>query len=501
MHLLIAPVAAFFAKQVTESSYLQDIFYAVATICLLLVVGAVGFIDAGLVRRKNLLDTWVQKLVCAFLAGLGMIVIGYAFWEAQFYQAFAIPHPIGQALHDWSIFGPAQLHFSQNLNPTDFPTADVFQIFVVFFAAYAAVGGALLHSAGLERVKALPMYIISLVAGAVVIPIRALLHLGLDEPADQPRRPRLHRFLLAVRRRRGVGAHPRLASRSAPRGLRGRQAHDRSGPAQPGLERGRREHPDLRRPVCVPGLRLHRAGRRVSGDLAHRFRHRARDDQPSSSPTSEGVWPARPSPTGRGIRSWCWSAPPRATSAPGRASTSAIRGRSSSSRSSARSSSTASTCLLFKLKIDDKKIVPLALGGGIYSVVAAGIVGAGHHTGGYYGLTGKYAPYHAVITEGWQLIGLAVTLAIAAISGLVLIIGLEKTIGLRVSEEAEINGPRRALLGSPSVALRRRARVAGRTQRQRRRRGRANPLAPPDAPAAQTPGGPLPWGPSGAGCG
>ena len=185
MHLLIAPVAAFFAKQVTESSYLQDIFYAVATVCLLLVVAAVGLIDAGLVRRKNLLDTWVQKLVCAFLAGLGMIAIGYAFWEAQFYQAFAIPHPVGQALHDWSILGPAQLHFSQNLNATDFPTADVFQIFVVFFAAYAAVGGALLHSAGLERVKALPMYIISLAAGTVGIPIALYYTWGSTSPGSK----------------------------------------------------------------------------------------------------------------------------------------------------------------------------------------------------------------------------------------------------------------------------------------------------------------------------
>ena len=60
--------ASVFPVQVSGSSYVQDIFYALATVCLLFVVAAIGLIDAGLVRRKNLLDTWVQKLVCAALA-------------------------------------------------------------------------------------------------------------------------------------------------------------------------------------------------------------------------------------------------------------------------------------------------------------------------------------------------------------------------------------------------------------------------------------------------
>ena len=61
----LTPMASFFSSQVSGDSFVQDIFYAMATVCLLFVVAAVGLIDAGLVRRKNLLDTWVQKLVCA----------------------------------------------------------------------------------------------------------------------------------------------------------------------------------------------------------------------------------------------------------------------------------------------------------------------------------------------------------------------------------------------------------------------------------------------------
>src|ERR1700744_3599591 len=125
--------ASVFASQVSGGSYVQDIFYALATVCLLFVVAAIGLIDAGLVRRKNLLDTWVQKLVCAIVAGVGMAGVGYASWEVQSYQAFGIANPAGQAISDWWLGGTALTHFSQNLNPTSFPTADLFQIFVVFF--------------------------------------------------------------------------------------------------------------------------------------------------------------------------------------------------------------------------------------------------------------------------------------------------------------------------------------------------------------------------------
>ena len=96
--------------------------------------------------------------------------------------------------------------------------------------------------------------------------------------------------------------------------------------------------------------------------------------------------------------------------------------------------------LLYRLRIDDKKVVPLTLGGGVYSVLVAGIVGAGKKTGGYFGLKGAYAPQHESITFGWQFIALAVVVGISLITGLIVIVGLEKTIGLRVSEETEIAG-------------------------------------------------------------
>jgi ammonium transporter, Amt family len=97
--------------------------------------------------------------------------------------------------------------------------------------------------------------------------------------------------------------------------------------------------------------------------------------------------------------------------------------------------------LMQRLRIDDKKIVPLALGGGVYAALAAGIAGAGQATGGYFELeNGNYAFQHATITIGHQLLGVGATLGISLVTGLVLIVGLEKTIGLRVSHEAEVAG-------------------------------------------------------------
>ncbi len=439
MGFLVTPVAAFFGSQVTEASFVQDIFYALATVCLLFVVGAVGFIDAGLVRRKNLLDTWVQKLVCALLAGFGMVGIGFAVWEIQFYQAFGIHHSVSQALHDWSILGPAQTHFSQNLSATSFPAADVSQIFVVFFAAYAMVAGALLHSAGLERVKAVPMYIISLIAGAVVIPIALYYTWGSASPLTNRG---VHDYIGSFSLYIVVGvwalilawrAGPRLGAFDVDKRTIGPIPHNLGlsaagvtvlmfaapfaflgcGYIVPGLGYQGISLTDSGFGIVLINIFVAYFGGGLAGAA---IAYRTRNPIMALIGVAAGYICAGASldigkPWSIFLVSFI--------------GTFVVYGV---------------YLLLFRLRIDDKKIVPLALGGGLFSAVAAGIVGAGHHTGGYYGLKGAYAPYHATITIGWQLIGIVVTLAIATISGLIVIVGLEKTIGLRVSEEAEIGG-------------------------------------------------------------
>jgi ammonia channel protein AmtB len=435
----LSPVASIFTSQVTQGSYLQDIFYALATVCLLFIVAAVGLIDAGLVRRKNLLDTWVQKLVCALIAGLGMAVVGYAIWEIQYYQAFAIPGPIGQALHDWWIGGPAQTTFSQNLNPKAFPSADVYQVFLVFFVAYAMVGGTLLHSAGLERVKALPMYIICAVAGTIVIPLVLYYTWGSTSPlTNRGVHDYIGEFSLYV----VVGVWALLiAWRAGPR-LGAFTNHPRThGPIPHNLSWSAAgvaillfaaPFAFLGCGYIVPGSGYFGISLSTSGFgivLINIF----------MAYLGGGI--------GGALISYRTKNPIMALIGVAAGyigcGTSLDIGKPWEIFLIAFGAAFVvywTYLLLFRLRIDDKKIVPLALGGGVYGAIMGGLVGWGDKTGGYFGLTGAYAPQHATITLGWQLIGLLVTLAIALVSGVIVIVGLEKTIGLRVKEEEEIVG-------------------------------------------------------------
>ena len=98
------------------------------------------------------------------------------------------------------------------------------------------------------------------------------------------------------------------------------------------------------------------------------------------------------------------------------------------------------TTLLRKARIDDPKVVPLALGPGIVGALLSGFIFWGTRTGGYLGLTGKYAVGVAEITPWWQLAGVAVTVLISGVAALVLSLIFERFGGLRVAEEVEIVG-------------------------------------------------------------
>jgi ammonia channel protein AmtB len=368
-----------------------------------------------------------------------MVVIGYAVWEIQYYQAFGIPGPIGQALHDWWLGGPALLHFSQNLDPKAFPTADAYQVFDVFFVAYAMVGGTLLHSAGLERVKALPMYIISFIAGAIVIPIALYYTWGSTSPLTARG---AHDYIGTYSLYVVVGVWALLiAWRSGPR-LGAFVNHPRTiGPIPHNLSWSATGVAIL---LFAAPFAFLGCGYIVPGSGYYGI-----------SLTSSGFGLALinifMSYIGGGIGGALIS---YRTKNP----IMALIGVAAGYIGCGASLDIAQPweilliavgasfvvywmyLLLYRLRIDDKKIVPLALGGGVYSAIMAGIVGAGDKTGGFFGLKGLYAPQHASISVGWQLIALAVTLGIAVVSGLIVIVGLEKTIGLRVKEDEEVGG-------------------------------------------------------------
>ena len=96
--------------------------------------------------------------------------------------------------------------------------------------------------------------------------------------------------------------------------------------------------------------------------------------------------------------------------------------------------------LLRRVRIDDPKVIPLALGPGVVGAIATGFIKWHTRTGGLPGATGKYALGHGAITPWWQLFGVLLTIGLAAIPCLLLCVIFERTSGLRVTTEQEIAG-------------------------------------------------------------
>src|SRR5947209_559917 len=135
-----------FKTQVTTDIFLQDVFFMIGAVAVVAAVIGLGFVDAGLARGKNVLDTWLTKLVAAVVTAFGFIFVGYGIWIWQFNSAFGVHNSLWQALQDWWLGGPNFTHFAQALDPKAVPEADVLQVFAVFFITFAMLIGAFLHS-------------------------------------------------------------------------------------------------------------------------------------------------------------------------------------------------------------------------------------------------------------------------------------------------------------------------------------------------------------------
>lgn len=108
--------------------------------------------------------------------------------------------------------------------------------------------------------------------------------------------------------------------------------------------------------------------------------------------------------------------------------------------------------LLRSLKIDDPKVIPLALGPGVVGAIATGVIKWHTKTGGFPGAVGKYALRHAIITPWWQLLAVLLTVGLAVAPCLLLCFIFERTTGLRVSEEQEIAGLDQTYWDTPNFA-------------------------------------------------
>ncbi len=151
----------------------SDLWYYIAAFMVLLAIVGLSVIDLGQVRRENVVHSAVQKLAAVLAGGFGMMFVGYAIWQVQFNQAFGVADPFWSAIRSWWLGGSVMNVFSVELDPKVVAEADVLQIFFVFFVTFGMLGGALLHGALRERIKTIPLVIVSFLVNGLLQPIIA----------------------------------------------------------------------------------------------------------------------------------------------------------------------------------------------------------------------------------------------------------------------------------------------------------------------------------------
>ncbi len=422
--------SATFADQVSVQAYLCDLYYLLAAVALFMIVVALGLIDGGLLAGKHLADNMAQKMICGFIGGGCSMIGGYAIWTWQFNEALGVPHPLAQAFSDWWLFGRYMRTFAQNIDPAAAPGAEVSQIFVPFMFSYAAVMGAYVHSIGLGRIKPVVSYVLSACAGGIFMPVLLYLTWGPTGPLTNNG---LHDFVGAFSLYMFVGTWGViLAWRLGPR-MASTNGFDPNmvglgvmlimaaipifivgcGFVVPGTGYFGVSNTTSGMGIVFCNVFAAYTGGAVSGAIIGYRKHKS--IYVYLGPITGYVC----------CTAFADIAAPWECMIIGLAGPWLMKlGRDATT----------------KLNLDDQKIVPAILGTSIFSTLVAGVVGAGLPTGGMAGGIPGYEFQHAHISFGMQCVGVVVTLAISAVSGLVLIFGLEKTVGLRVPRQIEQDG-------------------------------------------------------------
>jgi len=430
--------SAFYAGQVTLNSLVQNLLYASGTVGAILVVVGLLLIDAGTARRKNLFNSTIEKTLGFFLGFATYYVIGFGLWASQYY--IMVDATMMDSLRDWWIGGGMTNVLAQDVDPAIFPGLNTFQIFVFFLAVFAGIINILLHFSVSERMTA-PAYYVTCVVATVVSSYLSFATWGSVGPLTNagfhdffgvgfvylfPAGMALV-FTLRLGARPGMMApHPRVSAYLAP---------------SIGL--------------CAPGLLLIFAGLpMVILSCLFFFDPEALAVSVTMADTSVGValnnyalvW-AGGAITGlilayrsgnyaytllgplagyvagaSGFDVWMpWQAFLLGLAAP----------------------FAAYAVYEFTLKrgIDEHKLFPLFLGAGVFGMIMVGIFKAGTPRGGYLGIEeGAYAFQHGSISLLMQLAGIGACIGAGVVTAFVLSLILENTIGMRVSEEDQIDG-------------------------------------------------------------
>ena len=440
----LAQAAPAFPEQVTTNSLLQNLVYASGTVGALMILAGLLMVDSGGVRRVNVFAAAVEKMVGFFIGFVVYFLIGFAIWNWQYYVAFDIADPYWQSIKDWWLGGSFANDLAQDVDPAADggmgAALNNQQIFIFFLACFAGIVNVLIHLSVTERMKPAAYYVICVVA-AVVSSVVSWLAWGSTGPLTNAG---FHDFF-------GIGFVYLFPAGMAL--VLVRKVGSRPGMYEP--------HPK------VPEYRSYNLGLTTAGvavifaglpmvilSCLFFYAPEAFAVSVTMADTSVGIafnnlglaW-AGGALTGAAIAYWkrsyiylllgplggyvaCapafdvykpWQTLLVAMGAP-------IVCYAVYEFSQAR-------------RWDEHKLTPLFLGAGSYGLIMVGLVSWGTATGGHFFLTeGDFAFQNAEINVLWQVIGLVVVVGAGVVTAAVLAPILERTTGLRLSEEEQVTG-------------------------------------------------------------
>ncbi|GAA5102512.1 hypothetical protein [Haloechinothrix salitolerans] len=431
-----------YPDQVTTNSLVQNVLYASGTVGAIFIVVGLLLVSLGGVRRANAFDAVIQKLLGFFIGFAVYFLIGFAIWNWQYYVAFEVANPYWQSIADWWLGGALANETAQNVDPAAGMGAALNnqQIFIFFLACFAGIINVLIHFGCEERIKPSAYYIIS-VFTAITSSVLSWLTWGSTGPLTNLG---YHDFfgsafvyvfagVVGVYLTRRVGQrigmyrpHPRI----------GEYRNYNLGLAAVGLV------------VIFGGLPL------VILSCGFFFDPEALFVSVTMADSSVGIafnnfalsW-AGGAITGLLIayrtKNYIYT----------------LLGPLAGYLSGAPAFDIYKPWQMFLVALfapvvayliyewtqrhehDEHKLGPLLIGSSAYGIIIVGLIQWGTPHGGYFGVeSGTYAFQNAEVNVGWQLLGLAVTVALGLVTAAVLSFILERTSGLRVTEEVEVTG-------------------------------------------------------------
>ncbi|HEY1854271.1 MAG TPA: hypothetical protein VGG40_06745 [Solirubrobacterales bacterium] len=431
---------AFFKEQVSTNAMMLDLFALIAITAVFMATAGLALMDVGAARTRNVIDTVMQKFVAGGACAAGFMIAGYGIWNWQFNSAFGVKNPLGQGISDWWIGGQFVTKAPQDIDPTVLPNADQYLIFYGLFIVFAFFLGAAMQSAVLERMKVLPLTIISFITGAVLFPAFLYLLWGSASPLtllgvhDDVGGFAVYLPLAAI----GVTLAWQLGPRKGKFGLAA--GSDAPGPRNVALIGVGLLFvlTNLVMFAIAGGYQLPGAG----------YFGIAYTKSGMGLVTFNLICAMLGGGIGGALLSYRTKNPLWLIGGPfmGYVSVTTFNDVGKGWFEllvgfTAVYVGYATAHLLHRLRIDEDKLGPLVLGPGIFGAIAGGFLTWGTRTGGILGIeSGKYRFHLATITPWWQLLGVVICVVGSVTVTYLICQVLKRTTGLRVTDEEEAAG-------------------------------------------------------------